>query len=553
MKNNKIKISIIIGLCICTFALTSYNDEYFFKINKGFEIFGAVYKELSANYVNDISPDVLLQNGIEGMLKNLDPYTVYVESNETDEIEVITTGKYTGFGLSISQIDNMNVITGLQTGYPAQKAGLRIGDIIYKLDTNIVVNLGNDLLKNFTKGTTGANVDFKVIRDGVKDTLEFKIKRDLINLKSVTFSDIVNDSIAYIKLERFSSESAQEVKNSLVLLSKNKKLGGIILDLRDNPGGLLEAAVRISELFVPLGSLIVSTKGRNGNRNYSYYSQNQPTFPTIPLSVLINEGSASASEIVAGAMQDLDRAVILGKRSYGKGLVQSIVELPYKNELKLTTAKYYTPSGRCIQRLNYEDNNKLKVNEYKNSNAIFTTKNGRKVLESKGITPDSTIINEQLNDFSKELILSNAIFNFANHYSGKLKILPQNFKIDKSILNDFANFISNKSYNYKSPELKKLSEIKTLAQNKKYSEETLTELDVLEVNLNKERKFQLEINKIEISELLKKEILKRFITYEEFLKYEIANDKLIFTSTEFFISHNYQRILANQKIKEGNN
>jgi carboxyl-terminal processing protease len=552
MKSKVIKVTLVVFIIIVSIAITAFNDDNYFKINKNFEIFGAVFKELSSNYVNDISPDILLQNGIEGMLKNLDPYTVFIESNETDEIEVITTGKYTGFGLSISQIDNANVITGLQTGFPAQKAGLRIGDKIFKLDTTVVLYLGNDLLKNFTKGTPGALVDFKIIRDGIKDTLDFKIKRDLISLKSVTYSEIINDSIAYIKLERFSNESAQEVKNSLVSLTKHRKISGIILDLRDNPGGLLDAAVRICELFLPQGTLIVSTKGKNGNRNYNYFSQNLPIFPNTPLTVLINEGSASASEIVAGALQDMDRAIVLGNRSFGKGLVQTIVELPYKNELKLTTSKYYTPSGRCIQRLNYEENDKNKIVEYKKTNN-FLTKNGRKVLESKGITPDSIIIEEKISEFSKELVFSNAIFSFANHYSGKLQNIQNNFKVDKAILNDFSNYVSNKKYNYQSSEMKKLSEIKLLAQNRKYTEETLLELDALEVSLNKERKIQLDLNKNEISELLKKEILKRFYSYEDMLKYEVSKDKLILISSEFLLNQQYKKILANQKNKDGNN
>lgn len=447
-----IRFSLItVFIVSAAFLLTSSIDNFIFKVNKSFDIFGSVFKYISNNYVDEIDPDELMKYGIDGILENLDPYTVYYDESETEDIDMLTSGAYTGLGISVAVKDSLLTIMGVRQGFPAQKSGIRIGDRLYKIDSVVTLYKTPRDLRYFTKGEPGSKCTFWILRDGLKDTLRYDLVREQIQIRNVSYSGFIDEGIGYIKLERFSRNSAKEVRMALNSLKMKDSLDGLVLDLRDNPGGLLDAAVSICELFVPQGSVIVTTKGRKSNEEYTYRSYQQPMEPDLPLAVLINENSASASEIVAGAMQDLDRAVIIGRRSYGKGLVQSVFDVPYKGSLKITTAKYYTPSGRCIQKL------ELIKNRYKDGQlpqlpdtSIFYTSNKRIVTENVGIKPDTIIATEQYPGYVNELINSNQIFNFANYYSSKFENLPQGIHSEQGIINEFGKFLQTRKYAYKS-------------------------------------------------------------------------------------------------------
>ncbi len=350
--NHKIKYIFIISMAVISFGFTA-NDYY--KINKSFDIFGALFREVAANYVLEIDPEILIKSGIEGMLATLDPYTEFYDDANEDDLELLTNGTYTGFGFTVANIDSLLTIISLREGNSAFANKLRIGDKIYSIDSTVVLHMDIDNLKKYTRGKSGSKALVKILRDGIKDTLSFTLTRENINLPNVTYSGFMKNNIGFIKVERFSKNTALDVRLAINSLRSQNKLSGLVIDLRDNPGGLLAAAVSLCEIFVPKGSLIVSTKGNSPNFNNEYRSMMDPSEPDLPLAILINESSASASEIVAGAIQDLDRGLVIGRRSFGKGLVQSIIDLPYKTSLKITTSKYYTPSGRCIQKIKYGD------------------------------------------------------------------------------------------------------------------------------------------------------------------------------------------------------
>jgi len=336
-KFNKKYLYLLIAIPLAVVLFIGAVDSVYFKINKSFEIFGELFKEIAAGYVEEVDPEDLFRNAIDGMLSNLDPYTIYMDESESDDVEMITTGTYNGLGFTVAVRDEMLTVTDVMDGFPAQKSGIRVGDRLYKIDTSVIINSNAGEIRKYTKKPSGTKLDVWVIRDGLADTLQMRVTIEEINMKNVTYNGIIRDSIGYIKLDRFSRNSTAEVTDALNKFKRSGKVKGLILDLRDNPGGLLESAVGICELFVPQKSLIVYTKGRDPSNDRTFKSNQQPIEPDLPLAVLINGSSASASEILAGAIQDLDRGIVVGEKSFGKGLVQSIYELPYNAALKITT------------------------------------------------------------------------------------------------------------------------------------------------------------------------------------------------------------------------
>lgn len=349
----KKKYTIIISILAASFILFGFNDLDYFKVNKGFEVFSAILKEVNKNYVSEIDSEELFDAAINGMLDELDPYTSYYPEKDKEDIELITFGQYVGFGINIRHINERVTVTGISDDFMAYESGLRVGDILYMIEDSQVEYLSSEELKKFTQGTSNSIANVKVIR--LQDTVDIKLTRHNVEVSNISYYGLLNDGIGYIKLERFSRNSANQFRKAYFDLFHSNDLKGLVIDLRDNPGGLLEAALDICEMFVPKGSIMLSTKGRTNIRNYTYKSYSEPIDLETPLCVIINENSASASEIVAGCLQDYDRAIITGEQSFGKGLVQTVMELPYNSNLKITTAKYYTPSGRCIQKIEYNN------------------------------------------------------------------------------------------------------------------------------------------------------------------------------------------------------
>lgn len=533
MKNKKI---IILGFVIASFLFISFNDLEYFKLNKNFEIFGAVFKEVNKSYVNEVDNDVLFDKAINALLDELDPYTVYYQEDNKDDIEMITNGHYVGFGITIRKMNNQVTVTGISDDFMSYENGLRVGDILYKIDENLVINLESDELKKYTQGTSGSIADVKVIRQ--KDTISLKLERHQVDVKNISYYGMISDSIGYIKLERFSFDADNDFRKSYFELINNNSVKGLVIDLRDNPGGLLQAALNICEMFVPKGSILLSTKGRMNVKNYTYKSYTEPIDLKTPICVIINENSASASEIVAGCLQDHDRAIVTGKQSFGKGLVQSVLDLPYNATLKITTAKYYTPSGRCIQRIEYgKDKNSEK------SDSVFYTSLGRKVYESKGISPDSVLEQYQYNEYTRKLYNSDAFFNFSNEY-----LLDKNielyYEISEEDLDQFKSYLSKKSLLNVSKSSESIEKLYEFAADEKILEDIEYEIDVLSAKISKLNKKMFEQNKSEIKKLLDYEFKRRYYNSEHLSGLYKDKDSVIIKSIDLLMGQNYNKILS---------
>ncbi|MGI6370023.1 MAG: PDZ domain-containing protein [Ignavibacteria bacterium] len=541
--------------------LISWKSNEQLKLNQAFEIYGNVVKEILNNYIYDVDIDTLLEKSIEGMLGTLDPYTEYFNEELSNRIEFLLDGSYVGFGFTVMPIDSMLTIVRLQDDSPAYNAGLRIGDIIYSIDGTIVVN--RDEIRQFThqlqKGTVS---NFVIMRKknitiyensdypaaGLSnselvriDTLRFLLKRDVINLPSIIIAKLIDEDIAYIKVERFSKKTADLFYSEFLRLKaeSGNSLSGLIIDVRDNSGGILAEVVNMCELFVPRGSKIVSTRGKDGKYINDYISNKDPIDIKLPIAVLINENSASASEILAGAIQDLDRGVILGNTSFGKGLVQTIVELSDKTAMKLTTAKYYTPSGRCLQKINHQNKN----DTAKETSNVFYTQNGRKVFETNGITPDIEIDKEKteklISEFSKNMIF----FHFANLFCAKNEFMKFSYEMNKQVYNSFVEFATSKEVLKKNKDIKYLLDLKA-----GLSESTNDIIDSLFISMQNDFRNMLindENIKKQAKSILDFEIKSRF--YKEKIVSEdlLDKDQLIIKSKEILSSNLYRTMLTN--------
>lgn len=542
----KKKYIYIISILIFVVLLFGFTKDYYYKLNKSFEIFGSVIKALNETYVLELDPELLVKEAIRGMLSTLDPYTEYYDASEQDEVDLLTDGTYTGFGISLSNIDSMLTITNLLDNYSAQLAGLRIGDRIVKIDGTNVLYRNYDDVRYLFKGEAGTKSNLLIMRDGNPDTLEFELTRKKIQLKSVSYYAMLDSNTAYIKIEQFKKDLIIEFKNALAELKRKNNLKSLIIDLRDNPGGFIGASVDICELFLPKNSVITTTRGREESNVYEYKTSFDPIEPNLPLAVLINKNTASASEIVAGALQDYDRAVIIGQRSYGKGLVQTVLEQPYNGNIKITTSKYYTPSGRCIQRLKfgqkYQD--KSIVEDSPDTN-IYYTKNGRKVYEATGINPDTLVENKLLSEILSDMYNKYLFFKYANLYTSKLNDLPKNFKADDKLFEKFQKFLTNNEYEFQSnveyifDEFKKITE-----KNKNYSKNFDINIKSIQKELKNENLNLLKQNKNDILKYLDFEIKARFYSEKELITLYNSVDNELEVAKFILQKDIYKRILS---------
>lgn len=464
-------------------------DNIYFRINKNIDIFGRVYKEIVANYVDEVDPDKFMRSGIEGMLGTLDPYTVYLGGNDEDEIDLLTHGQYGGIGVTIGVRDGVITILSAMEGYSAHKQGVRAGDKIIEIDGVKITGMNPDSVRVRVRGEPGTVVKMKVEREGEKNPIEFVLVREEIQVHNVGYSGYVSDGIGYIKLERFSRRAGEEVRQAVKELQAKGTLKGIILDLRDNPGGLLDAAVDVCSKFLPRGSTIVSTKGRKGSEENIYKVEEEPLVPDLPFAVIINRNSASASEIVAGAVQDVDRGIIVGTRSFGKGLVQTLVPLSYNTSMKITTARYYTPSGRCIQEIDYLHKNKDGVFSITPDSLKreFKTKNGRIVKELGGISPDTSVENTMHSGFFLELIRKAMFFKFATSYVAQHPSFDGEVTVNDDVLKQFEEYVTAQQFEYAEPAEKQLTELKETMKKERYSSTALALVDGLLTQLQKEK------------------------------------------------------------------
>ena len=510
-------------LCFPLFLSIAADKDRYFEMAKNLEIFSSLYKELNTYYVDDIDPNKLMNNGINKMLDGLDPFTNYITGADIDEYQLQTTGKYGGVGARIGRIGTKTIITEPYEGYPAQKAGLQAGDELLEIDGKSCSKYNSDDVSELLKGEPGTKVSVKVKKAVTGEEKTYNFERAEIKLQNVTYSGMVNDKIGYIKLVTFTDNAAQEVQNALTELKKNPNLKGVILDLRGNGGGLLNEAINICNTFVDKGTTIVSTKGKAPETNFDYPTMNKALDTEIPLAILTDEGSASASEIVSGSMQDLDRAVIIGQNTYGKGLVQITRPLAYKARLKVTISKYYIPSGRCIQRIDYShrDDNGVATAVPDSLRKEFKTKNGRTVKDGAGIEPDIKTDVETLSAVATALYYKNHFFNFANQYFVDHPQLRggNDFTMTDEEYDQFVNYLKGKDYDYTTESEQKLGDLKKTVKEENFSDAVTSELSDLETKIKHDKEKDLVKFKPEIKRILEQEIVSRY-NYE---KGRIAN------------------------------
>lgn len=488
-----------------------------------------MFRELNLFYVDEINPEDLVKKSMDAMLKSLDPYTTYIPESEIEDFKLMTTGEYAGIGAVISKHKDEIVIAEPYEGFPAHKAGLKAGDIMLEINGISTSNKNTEDVSNLLKGQPNAPLSIKIKRPGVKKSFEKELIREKIQLKSVPYYGMITDSIGYIRLSQFTDKSYKEVKHAFAdLKSRNAK--ALVLDLRGNPGGLLGQAIEIVNMFVNKGEDIVSTKGKISKWDKKHKAVRQPVDTEIPIAVLVSRSSASASEIVSGALQDLDRGIVLGNRTFGKGLVQTTRNLTYNTKLKLTTAKYYIPSGRCIQALDYSHRNKDgSVGKIPDSLITeYQTKNGRLVYDGGGILPDIEIEPEMYGILSINLLRNFMFFDFATHYANSVKeIAPaKDFEISDKLFYDFVKFVKeNEDFTYKSESTDMIKSLKESAKKEKSFDIAVEEFEELEKKLAPDLDRDIERLQEEVKELLAHEIVKRYYFQQGGIEFGLKNDK----------------------------
>lgn len=516
MKSFKYILFILALSLISGFPATSQNAQNTnnFEISKNLDIFVTLYKELNTNYVDELKPGELMKTGIDAMLESLDPYTVYIPEAEIEDYKFITTGQYGGIGSLIHKQGNAIVISEPYEGFPAQKAGLKAGDRVLKVNDKPTIDKTVSDISSILKGQPGTSARLLIERPGEPKPFEKEIVREKITVENVPYYGMVNDHIGYIKLTGFTQEASSETKKALLALKAKNTLSGLIFDLRDNGGGLLNEAVNITNLFVKRDELVVSTKGKLEDKNKSYKTLMEPIDTELPLVILVNGSSASASEIVTGAIQDLDRGIIVGQRTFGKGLVQNVLPLSYNTQFKVTVAKYYIPSGRCIQAINYaeRDTNGIAEKFPDSLKTAFKTQRGRVVYDGAGIEPDIYTDSKLLSNISYSLLSRYLVFDYATQFCLKHISIdpPAKFEITDEIYNDFVNYLADKKYDYTTKSEKELADLKKSAEKEKYFEDCKAEFEALQNKMMHNKTTDLERNKIEIKRFLSSEIVTRY-------------------------------------------
>lgn len=500
-----------------------------FEISKNLDIFVTLYKELNTNYVDDINASELMQTGINAMLDDLDPYTVYIPESDIEDYRFMTTGEYGGIGSLIHQHDGKIIISEPYEKSPAQKGGLKAGDRILKVNDKTTEGKSVDDVSSILKGQPGTALKLEIERLGSEKPIIINLTREKIVLDAVPYYGMLNDQIGFIKLTSFTQTASAEVKKALLELRQNAGMKGLVLDLRDNGGGLLTEAVNIVNLFVNKGELVVSTKGKQPDKNKTYRTLMDPVDPTIPLVVMVNGTSASASEIVSGALQDLDRAVIVGRNTYGKGLVQNIFPLTYNTQVKITVAKYYIPSGRCIQAIDYahKDNNGLAGHIPDSLITAYKTQHGRTVYDGKGIAPDIELDTTRFSSVAYNLFVKYLIFDYATRFASQNPgIEPANkFEITDAIFSDFKNFVAEKGFDFNTTADKNLSDLKASAQAEGCWDEIKDDFENLKAKIEKHKLEDIDNNRNEISQLLKLEIVSRYYFQKGRIESSLSTDK----------------------------
>ena len=541
----------IVALMLVVTGVFAQNKQNNFEIGKSIDIYNSLMRELNVNYVDDINPAELNETAIKAMLKELDPYTVFIPESEIEDVKLITTGEYGGIGAVIQQDSNYVRISDPYYGFPAQKAGLIAGDVILSVNGVDTYKKKISEVSDLLKGQPGTELVVKVRRYGQDKPIEFKIKREKVKIENIPYAAVLDNGIGYVSLSGFTKNAALELKEKVVEMKKNHDLKGIVIDLRGNGGGLLAEAVDIVNLFLPKNKPIVSTKGKTLANMKSYKTTNAPLDENIRLAILVDGNSASASEIVAGSIQDYDRGVIVGQRTFGKGLVQNILPLTYNTQMKVTVAKYYIPSGRCIQEIDYSHKkDSTATTKTDTLGKPFNTSNGRTVYEGHGITPDVVMDIKPYSLVTSYLYGKNMIFDYANKFYSENKTIDQadKFEITDAIFNDFVKFVKDRNFTYVTESEMVLQKLEKAAKDEGYYEKVSDQISSLRKQLEEDKANDIVRNRKDIQELLKSEIVGRYHYQTGRIVASLKNDEELARACEILLDSNskneYETILG---------
>ncbi len=531
-------------VALVIFSFTPASDRYF-EIARNLDIFATLFKEVNASYVDEVNPNTLIKTGIDAMLESLDPYTNYIPEEMVEDYRTLNTGQYGGIGAYTRTIGNRTVVTMVLNGYAAQRSGLKIGDEVLKIDSKDLSTLDPEEEGHLMKGQIGTPVSLTIKRMGSDKPIKLDFKREKIKISNVPYYGLLENKIGYVQLLEFTPDAGKEVRNAVVSL-KEKGATSIVLDLRNNPGGLLDEAVNVCNVFIPKGKLVVTTKGKIEHQDFA--TNFAPIDTEIPVAVLINRGSASASEIVAGTLQDYDRAVIVGEKSFGKGLVQVSRQLTYKAQLKVTTAKYYTPTGRCIQVLDYshrrDDGSVLSVPD--SLKRPFKTTAGRTVYDGGGIDPDIKLQPDEAHPLTQKLFQDGFIFDYATLYRFNHPNIaePRNFSLSNEEYQQFVSWMKGKNYTYTSNLDLQLKQLIEEAEAEHYYNDLKPNIDQIRAKIAENKKNELMLYKDQIRKLLEEDIMSRYYLEEGTVQVGFKYDQELKKASDILLNQSgYARLL----------
>jgi carboxyl-terminal processing protease len=535
MLNKSFFIAIILTVGLSGTILSQKTTKTF-HISKSLSIFNSVLREVDMYYADTLNHEKIVKSAVDQMLRNLDPYTVYIPESESDDISFMTTGEYGGIGALITKTNDGICISEPYEGMPAQKHGLKAGDILLEIDGEKTTNFSVSEASSKLKGTPNTEIRLKIRRYGEKKIIEKKFLREKIQVPPISYSNIAAPGTGYILLNDFTEQAALDVKSTIQEMIQQHGIGSLIIDLRNNGGGLIDEAVKIMGFFVPKGTEIVSTKGKSPQASYTYRTTLEPIFPDMKIIVLVNSASASASEILAGAVQDLDRGIVIGERTFGKGLVQNIRPVSYGGHVKITTAKYYIPSGRCIQAIDYaqrnEDGSLKRVPD--SLTTEFRTSNGRIVRDGGGIIPDTITQDDRKINIAYYIYAQNLYFEYANRYASAHETIakPADFKLTDADFDSFITFIKDKGFTYTPQTKKYFDDLYEFAKLEGLDLEAKSEFEALRSKLMPDLDIKLNENKAEILDILSAEIIKRYYYQKGVIEYSLVNDVDLKTAIE---------------------